>query len=136
MTTLIIEGTLFISIFVMFIAVDWTAALAIAAYFGLVVFILQLATARRYLQSGRNLQRGAVGAGASVLEMADIFREMFVLSKQDFYLSRFVEAKKLSARTGVTLQILKGSSSIRHRVRTHHRSVAFCCVAAKPRKPE
>jgi ATP-binding cassette subfamily C protein len=108
MTTLIIEGTLFISIFVMFIVVDWTAALAIAAYFGLVVFILQLATARRYLQSGRNLQKGAVGAGASVLEMADIFREMFVLSKQDFYLSRFVEAKKLSARTGVTLQILKG----------------------------
>ena len=108
MTTLIIEGTLFISIFVMFVAVDWTAALAIAAYFALVVFVLQLATARRYLQSGRNLQRGAVGAGASVLEMADIFREMFVLSKQDFYLLRFVEAKKLSARTGVTLQILKG----------------------------
>lgn len=108
MTTLIIEGTLFISIFVMFVAVDWTAALAIAAYIALVVFVLQLATARRYLQSGRNLQKGAVGAGASVLEMADIFREMFVLSKQDFYLSRFVEAKKLSARTGVTLQILKG----------------------------
>lgn len=108
MTTLIIEGTLFLSIFVMFVAVDWVAALAIAAYFGLVVFVLQLATARRYLESGRNLQRSAVGAGASVLEMADIFREMFVLSRQDFYLSRFVEAKKLSARTGVTLQILKG----------------------------
>ena len=108
MTTLTIEGTLFLSIFIMFVAVDWVAALAIAAYFGFVVVILQLATARRYLQSGRNLQRGAVGAGASVLEMADIFREMFVLSKQNFYLSRFVEAKKLSARTGVTLQILKG----------------------------
>ena len=107
LTTLIIEGTLFLSIFVMFIAVDWTAALAIAAYFGVVVFILQLSTARRYLKSGRNFQEGAVGAGASVLEMADIFREMFVLSKQNFYLSRFVEAKKLSARTLVTLQILK-----------------------------
>ena len=107
LTTLIIEGTLFLSIFVMFIAVDWTAALAIAAYFGVVVLILQLSTARRYLKSGRNLQEGAVGAGASVLEMADIFREMFVLSKQNFYLSRFVEAKKLSARTLVTLQILK-----------------------------
>ena len=108
MTTLIIEGTLFLSIFIMFIVVDWVAALAVAGYFLLVVVILQLVTARRYLQSGRNLQRGAVDTGASVLEMADIFREMFVLSKQDFYLSRFVEAKKLSARTGVTLQILKG----------------------------
>ena len=108
MTNLIIEGTLFLSIFVMFFAVDWLAALAISAYFGLVVFILQFATSRRYLQSGRNLQRGAVEAGASVLEMTDIFREMAVLSKQNFYLSRFVEARKLSARTGVTLQILKG----------------------------
>jgi ATP-binding cassette, subfamily B, bacterial PglK len=107
MTTLIIEGTLFLSIFVMFIAVDWTAALAIAAYFGVVIFVLQLSTSRRYLQSGRNMQLGAVRAGGSVLEMVDIYREMFVLSKQNFYLSRFVEARKLSSRTGVELQILK-----------------------------
>lgn len=107
MSTLVIEGALFISIFVMFIIVDWTAALAIAAYFGFFVLILQMTTARRYLKSGRNFQRGKVDSGASVLEMADIFREMFVLAKQDFYLSRFVEAKKLSLRTGVTLQILK-----------------------------
>ena len=107
MTTLIIEGTLFLSIFVMFIAVDWTAALAIAAYFGVVIFVLQLSTSRRYLQSGRNMQLGAVRAGGSVLEMVDIYREMFVLSKQNFYLSRFVEARKLSSRTSVELQILK-----------------------------
>jgi ATP-binding cassette subfamily C protein len=39
--------------------------------------------------------------------MVDGFREIAVLSKQDFFLTRFIEAKKLSARTGVTLQILK-----------------------------
>ena len=107
LSTLVIEGALFVSIFIMFIVVDWTAALAIAAYFALLVLILQMTTARRYLKSGRNFQRGKVDTGASVLEMADIFREMFVLAKQDFYLSRFVEAKKLSLRTGVNLQILK-----------------------------
>lgn len=107
MTTLIIEGTLFVSIFVMFVAVDWIAASLIAVYFGLVVLILQFATARRYLRSGRNLQVGQVGVASAILEMVDIFREMFVLSRQNFYLERFVEAKKLSARTGVTLQILK-----------------------------
>ena len=107
MATLIIESTLFISIFVMFLLVDWPAALAIAVYFALLVFLLQMTTARRYLQSGRNLRRGSVETGGSILEMVDGFREISVLSKQDFFLTRFIDAKKLSARTGVTLQILK-----------------------------
>jgi ATP-binding cassette subfamily C protein len=107
MTTLIIESTLFVSIFVLFVAVDWQAAIFIAIYFAVLVFLLQSITAKRYLRSGRNVQRGAVDAGGSILEMVDGFREIAVLSKQNYFLSRFVEARKLSARTGVTLQILK-----------------------------
>jgi len=107
MTTLIIESTLFISIFVMFVLVDWAAALSIAVYFSLLLYILQMTTARRYLQSGRNLQKGSVDTGGAILEMVDGFREIAVLSKQNFFLTRFIEAKKLSARTGVALQILK-----------------------------
>jgi len=107
MTTLAIEGSLFLSIFVLFIAVDPFAALMIAVYFAVIIGFLQVFTARRYLESGKNIQESSVASGASVLEMADIFREMSVLSRQDFYLARFVEAKRLSARTGVTLQILK-----------------------------
>ena len=108
MTTLAIEGTLFLSIFIVFVAVDPIAALIIALYFGVLVFLLQATTAKKYLSSGRNIQAGAVQTGSSILEMVDGFREIAVLSKQDFFLSRFIEAKKLSARTGVTLQILKG----------------------------
>ena len=107
MTTLAIEGSLFLSILVLFIAVDPFAALMIAVYFAVIIGFLQVFTARRYLESGKNIQESSVASGASVLEMADIFREMSVLSRQDFYLARFVEAKRLSARTGVTLQILK-----------------------------
>ena len=107
MTTLLIEGVLFVSIFVLFVAVDPVAALVIAGYFAGLVYLLQATTAKKYLQSGRNIQRGAVDAGSSILEMVDGFREIAVLSKQDFFLSRYIEAKKLSARTGVTVQILK-----------------------------
>lgn len=106
-TTLVIEGALFLSIFLLFVAIDPIAAVVIALYFALVIGVLQLFTARRYLESGKRIQESSVGAGASVLELGDIFREMSVLSKQDFYLARFVEAKRLSARTGVSLQILK-----------------------------
>lgn len=107
MTTLVIESTLFISIFVIFIVVDWAAALGIAAYFAALVAVLQLTTARRYLKSGKDMRKGSVDAGASILEMVDAYREIAVLSRQDYFLRRFIEAKKLSARTGVNLQVLK-----------------------------
>jgi ATP-binding cassette, subfamily B, bacterial PglK len=107
LTTLVIEGTMFLSIFAVFLAVDWSSALVIAAYFALMIFVMQLFTAKRYLQSGRNLQRGAVQSGGSILELVDAFREISVLGKQDFFLTRLIDAKKLSARTGVELQILK-----------------------------
>lgn len=105
--TLVVESTLFILIFVMFLFVDWSAGLAVAAYFALLIFLLQMTTARRFLQSGRSLMRATVETGGSVLEMVDVFREISVLSKQDFFLKRYIEARKLTARTGVTLQILK-----------------------------
>ncbi|MBT6399265.1 MAG: ABC transporter ATP-binding protein [Verrucomicrobia bacterium] len=107
LTTLVIEGTMFLSIFVVFLTVDWSSALVIAAYFALMIFVMQLFTAKRYLQSGRNLQRGAVESGGSILELVDGFREISVLGKQDFFLTRLIDAMKLSARTGVVLQILK-----------------------------
>lgn len=107
LTTLVIESTLFISIFVMFLIVDWVAALTIAIYFSALILLLQMTTARRYLESGRNQRRGSVASGGSILEMVDGFREIAVLSKQDFFLTRFIEAKKLSAREGVIVQILK-----------------------------
>jgi len=107
MTTLLIEGMLFVSIFTVFLLVDWVSALVIGAYFAGLVYVLQSTTAKRYLQSGRRIQEGTIGAGSAILEMVDGFREIAVLSKQNFFLSRFLEAKKLGARTGVTLQILK-----------------------------
>ena len=107
MSSIVIEVTLFISIFVVFLAVDVVGAVGILVYILLVVVVLQLTTASRYLASGRNIQSSTVDAGTSILEMVDAFREIAVLSKQDSFLTRFGEAKKLSVRTGITLQILK-----------------------------
>jgi ABC-type multidrug transport system fused ATPase/permease subunit len=106
-TTLVIEGTMFLSIFAVFLLVDWVAALGILVYFVLLILIMQLSTARRYLRSGTDMKTGAVDSGNALLEMVDGFREISVLSKQDFYLRRLIEAMKLQARTGVNLQILK-----------------------------
>jgi ABC-type multidrug transport system fused ATPase/permease subunit len=106
-TTLVVETTLFVSIFSLFVLVDWISALAIFAYFAIFVTLLQATTARRFLASGRSLRKSSTRTGGSILEMVDGFREIAVLSKQDFFITRFIEARKLSARTGLELQILK-----------------------------
>jgi ATP-binding cassette subfamily C protein len=107
LTTLVVELVLFVSIFTMFLLVDWVAAILIAVYFTVLIWLLQLATGKRYLSSGRVIQRSSIDSDSSLLEMVDGYREIAVLSKQNFFLTRFIEARKDSARTGVSLQILK-----------------------------
>lgn len=104
---IIVELALFVAIFIVFIIVDPIGAMGVVVYILLIVYLMQLFTARRYLQSGRNIRAASVDAGTSILEMVDAFREISVLSKQDHFLTQFGEAKKLSVRTGLTLQILK-----------------------------
>jgi ATP-binding cassette subfamily C protein len=106
-TSLALEGALFISIFAVFLFVDWNAALGILFFFFILVFLIQLTTTKRYLSAGRNIQKASVDAGASVLEMVDGFREIAVLGKQGHFLSGYADARKLEGRTAVTLQILK-----------------------------
>ena len=106
-TTLIIEGFLFVSIFVLFVIVDWVSALAIGLYFGFLLWLLQRTTGKRYLKAGQNIQVSDVSANGSILEMVDAFREIAVLSKQEFFLEKWIQAKKLEAKTGVGLQTLK-----------------------------
>ena len=106
-TAMGIEGSLLISIVTVFFFVDPFATIGVLAYFGLVIYFLQMTTQERYIRSGREIQESTVDSGTAVLEMVDAFREIAVLSKQDHFLGKFGEAKKLSVRTGLDLQILK-----------------------------
>ena len=53
------------------------------------------------------MKEASIESGGSILEMVDGYREISVLSKQDFFLTRFIEAQKSQATTGVTIQVLK-----------------------------
>ena len=105
--TLAVEITLLIGILTIFFLVDPLTAVGVLTYFAVLMFVLQKLTSRRYLESGSNIQGSAVDSGNAVLELVDTFREVAVLSRQDFFLSRFGEAKKLAVRTNVSLQFLK-----------------------------
>ena len=106
-TSIGIEGSLLISIVAVFFVVDPFATVGVLLYFGLVILVLQLTTEKRYIRAGRDIQESTITSETAVLEMVDAFREIAVLSKQDHFLNRFGEGKKLSVRTGLTLQLLK-----------------------------
>lgn len=106
-TTIIVEVSLFFGILVIFFVVDPLATMGVLLYFAILLFVLQRTTARRYVESGKNIQSSSIDTGNSVLEMVDSFREIAVLARQDYFLTQFGEAKKLSVRTGLSLQILK-----------------------------
>lgn len=106
-TSIGIEGSLLVSIVAVFFFVDPIATVGVLVYFALVIFFLQLTTEKRYVRSGREIQESTIDSGTAVLEMVDAFREIAVLSKQNHFLNRFGEAKKLSVRTGLTLRLLK-----------------------------
>jgi ATP-binding cassette subfamily C protein len=106
-TSIVIESTLFVSIFIVFLLVDPIAAVGIVLYLALVIYVMQLATGRRYMESGERIKAAGIDTNNSILEMVDAFREVAVLSRQDFFLTQFGEAKKLSVRTNLGLQIIK-----------------------------
>jgi len=105
--TLAVEITLLIGILTIFFLVDFLTAIGVLLYFSVLMFALQKLTSKRYLESGANIRGSAVDSGNAILELVDTFREVAVLARQDFFLSRFGEAKKLAVRTNVSLQFLK-----------------------------
>ena len=107
MTSIGIEGSLLVSIVAVFFFVDPLATVGVLLYFGVVIFLLQVFAEKRYIRSGREIQQSSIDTGTAILEMVDAFREIAVLSKQDYFLNRFGEAKKLSVRVGLTLRLLK-----------------------------
>ena len=105
--TLAVDVTLLLGILVIFFLVDPLTAVGVLSYFAVLMVILQKVTSRRYIESGANIQGSAVDAGNVILELVDTFREVSVLGRQNYFLSKFGEAKKLGVRTNVNLQLLR-----------------------------
>lgn len=106
-TSILIDVSLGVAIVILFFVVDPWAAIGVIVYFSVVVYLMQLFTARKYFDSGQRIREANVDTQTAILEMVDAFREIAVLNRQDHFLTVFGEAKKLTTRTNLTLQILK-----------------------------
>jgi len=104
--TLIVESTLLISIFVLFILVDWIGAIGVFIYFAAIVVALQVLVSRKFSAAGKKITAGGIGAGETILEMFSLFRDIAVLGKTQHFLAKFEKTKKKQALASASIQVL------------------------------
>lgn len=86
---LVTEGALFISVFLVLMFVDFSTALILTAYFGLLLATFQLLINRRLRRIGERLSHYSIASTDTLLDLTTAFRETHVLGRKGYYLDRF-----------------------------------------------
>lgn len=92
------ELTVSVLIVGFFVIIDWQTALGIVFYFAVVVLLFQSATAAISTKAGSKITEGYSDALQAIGDLAAVFREISVLSRQDFFISRTVQSRAKIAR--------------------------------------
>ena len=103
---LVTETSLLIFMFTLFVIVDPFAAVAITVYFIIVILIFQLLSNQRIQQSGQDFAEGGMDVTQVSLDLFEAFKEISVLMKQHFFLSRFQKARTTYAHGDAEMRFL------------------------------
>lgn len=106
--TLITESILLVLVGATFIFVDPVAAVAVTAYFALVILLIQFVIGKSLKRAGTDSAEGTVDSTRAINDTLDTFREISVLSKQELFLDRFDIARTRVARSGGMMAFLGG----------------------------
>lgn len=100
--TLVVESSLFVFIFVTFLAIDWSTALVAAGYFLVLLVLFQTLISARVGRLGERMAKNAVRVNDSVVDLGSAFKEIAVYEKTEEFVSRFVKARtELSLDRGI-----------------------------------
>jgi ATP-binding cassette subfamily C protein len=105
--TLVAESSLLILMFSLFVFVDPVAAVAITAYFLVVIGVFQALSSKRVKRSGRDFAEGNMDVTKIALDMFEAFKEISVLMKQPFFLDRFTRARRQYAYGDARMRFLQ-----------------------------
>ncbi len=103
---LVTETSLLIFMFTLFVIVDPLAAVAITVYFIIVILIFLLLSNQRIQQSGQDFAEGGMDVTQVSLDLFEAFKEISVLMKQHFFLSRFQKARTTYAYGDAEMRFL------------------------------
>lgn len=88
-SSLITEAALFISVFAVMVAADFSTALLLTLYFLILVSVFQLSVTGRLKRIGERNSLNSIGVNDTVLDLTNCFREISVVERQDYFLNRF-----------------------------------------------
>jgi ABC-type multidrug transport system fused ATPase/permease subunit len=92
--TLITESALLLFVLGLFLLVDVGSAVAIFAYFGLVVFVFQALVKTRLTTLGERVADSGVRSTNTAQDLTVAFREITVLARKKHFFSRFDSARR------------------------------------------
>lgn len=107
-SSIVTEGALFLSVFVVFVFVDASTALIISGYFVLLVLIFQLGINSRLRRIGQRLRTSSIAVTNSIQDMTNSFREIAVFAKSTFFLNEFYTYRRRHALDQALLSFLSG----------------------------
>lgn len=98
-SSLITEGTLFISVFIGFVFIDPMTALATLGYFMIVAAIMNLLLGRLVTKASRDLATSSVDAATRLTDLMQSYKEIKVAELSGRFISRINESRAKSARS-------------------------------------
>lgn len=101
------EVALSISIIIVFIFLDWVAATLVVVYFSLILLIFQRAIKRTNAKAGSEFLQGSVTVGTQVEDMLAAFKEISVSSRTDFFVTKFIQARREVASSAASQKFLQ-----------------------------
>lgn len=103
---LLSESALFFGMAITFILVDTYAAFALIGYLTVVLLVFQWIINPRLSGIASRLKSSSIQAGQALLEINDVFRELFVSRSRDFYIELFGKARRNYSRGNAEQQFL------------------------------
>jgi ATP-binding cassette, subfamily B, bacterial PglK len=98
-SSLITEGTLFLSIFIGFIFVDPLTALATLGYFALVAAVMNILLGRLVTKASKNLASSTVESGTRLTDLMQSYKEISVANLNRRFISRIYDSRLKAAQS-------------------------------------
>jgi ABC-type multidrug transport system fused ATPase/permease subunit len=106
--TIFSEGFLLLALSAAFVVVNPIAALSTLIYFAVIVLMIQFFIGRRLRLAGNDAADGTVETNNVLSDTLDSFREVFVLRRQRFFVTKVIASRLKLARSGATYAFLSG----------------------------
>ena len=107
-STVIAEGSLFLTICLGFLLIDPGATLAALIYFASIALVIQYFVGTLMAKAGSMAAKGTIAANGAVGDIVAVFRELSVLGLRHTYIDRLYRARIAAANSAATQTYLNG----------------------------